>query len=124
MGISRSPQTNWVFDAERGGDTVGARLPGLSLAQSSAEWNVEGPSRLGYGEWTFVFQNEHANPQEARAQIKLPPGACVSRLTLWVNGEPQEAALRHPTGQGSLQAGSNRGAAIRCSSPKWARIPS
>lgn len=32
-------------------------------------------------------------PQEARAQVLLPPGGVVSRLTLWVNGEEREAAF-------------------------------
>ncbi|MGC6427491.1 MAG: hypothetical protein ACON5H_10925, partial [Akkermansiaceae bacterium] len=31
--------------------------------------------------------------QEARMQVLLPKNAVVSRLTLWVNGEPQEAAF-------------------------------
>ena len=97
VGVGRATRTDWVWDGERGGDTVGARLPGLSVATSRMEWHAEPEARLGYGEWTLEFANDHANPQEARAQIKLPPGACVSRLTLWVNGEPEEAAFAAPS---------------------------
>lgn len=93
LGVGRAAQTDWVWDNERGGEAVGARLPGLSAAASRMEWHAEPDARLAYGEWTLEFANEHANAQEARAQIQLPPGACVSRLTLWVNGEPQEAAF-------------------------------
>jgi hypothetical protein len=44
-------------------------------------------------QWTLVFLNESFVQREARAEIQLPPGAVVSRLTLWVNGEPREAAF-------------------------------
>ncbi|MGH9938285.1 MAG: VIT domain-containing protein, partial [Blastocatellia bacterium] len=39
--------------------------------------------------------------QEARAQLALPPGGVVSRLTLWVNGEEREAAFAE---RGKVQA--------------------
>ncbi len=96
MGTGRADRaraTQWVWDGERGGDAVGARLPGLALASSHLEWHVEGGPRLAYGEWTMEFTNAHANDQEARGQVLLPPGACVSRLTLWINDQPEEAAF-------------------------------
>jgi Vault protein inter-alpha-trypsin domain len=43
--------------------------------------------------WTMVFGNNTANLQEAQAKISLPPNSAVSRVTLWVNGKPQEAAF-------------------------------
>ena len=48
---------------------------------------------VGYLQWTLIFQNESPVQREARAEVQLPPGAVVSRLTLWVNGEPREAAF-------------------------------
>jgi hypothetical protein len=39
------------------------------------------------------FKNVSRMAREARAQISLPPGGVVSRLTLWVNGEEREAAF-------------------------------
>jgi hypothetical protein len=71
------------------------------MSTSRLDWQVEAEAHLGYGEWTIEFANAHANEQEARAQIKLPPGGCVSRLTLWVNGEPEEAAF---AGQAQVKA--------------------
>jgi len=41
----------------------------------------------------MVFKNSSSQAKEARCQVKLPAGGRVSRLTLWVNGEPREAAF-------------------------------
>lgn len=84
---------NWVWDQERAGEKVGARLKGLQLEQSRQDWKTEPAARLAFGEWTLVFKNEHREAHEARCQIKLPTGGVVSRLTLWVDGQPQEAAF-------------------------------
>ena len=81
------------WDEARAGDAVGARLRGLSLASSRMDWHLDAPSRLAYGEWTLSFANSRVTAQEARCQILLPAGGFVSRLTLWVNGEPREAAF-------------------------------
>ena len=81
------------WDDGRGGSEVGARLRGLSMQSSRMDWHVDADSALAHGEWTLEFHNQHRNAQEARCQMLLPPGACVSRLTLWINGEPREAAF-------------------------------
>lgn len=81
------------FDEHIGGDDVAVRLKSLSLAESRFDGHVDGVSRLGYGEWTMVFKNDSNNMQEARCQVRLPRDGRVSRLTLWVNGEPREAAF-------------------------------
>jgi hypothetical protein len=91
--IEDSSMDAFAWDGERGGDEVGARIRGLSLATSRLDWHVDAPSALAHGEWTLEFHNEHANAQEARCQMLLPPGGCVSRLTLWIEGEPREAAF-------------------------------
>ncbi len=50
----------------------------------------------------FEFRNQHEwSQREARAQVLLPPGGVVSRVTLWVNGEPREAAF---AGRGEVRA--------------------
>jgi len=87
---------NWddfVFDADQGGVAVGGRLQGLSLTGSRFDGSLDPDASLAYLEWTMVFQNESQRQREARAQILLPPGAVVSRLTLWVDGEEREAAF-------------------------------
>jgi hypothetical protein len=81
------------FDADTGGDKVALRLKGLSLADSRFDGHLDSTSQLGYGEWTMVFSNSSPQQKEARCQVRLPQGGRVSRLTLWVNGEPQEAAF-------------------------------
>ncbi|MGE3466136.1 MAG: VIT domain-containing protein [Pyrinomonadaceae bacterium] len=67
--------------------------PGLSLSASQIDGSVDPDAALGYLEWTLVFKNESFGQQEAVSQIQLPPGAVVSRLTLWINGEEREAAF-------------------------------
>ncbi len=82
------------FDGALGGDAVAGQVKGLSLQQSRMDGLCHAAEGWGYLEWTMEFRNDHPQRQrEARAQVQLPPGAVVSRLTLWVNGEPREAAF-------------------------------
>ncbi|MBB5350447.1 hypothetical protein HNR46_000671 [Haloferula luteola] len=89
----RGERVEWQFDDHLGGDDVAVRLKGLELGESRIDAHLDGVSRIGYGEWTMVFENATLRPQEARCQVRLPRGGRVSRLTLWVNGEPREAAF-------------------------------
>lgn len=82
-----------VWDENPGGDGVSARIRGLDLATSRLDGHLDSASRLGYWEWTMEFSNTSFQEQEARMQLLLPPGGVVSRLSLWVNGEAQEAAF-------------------------------
>jgi len=81
------------FDPDLGGQVVAGRRKGLSLVSSRLDATVAPGEASGYLEWTMVFRNDHWREREARAQILLPPGGVVSRLTLWVNSEPREAAF-------------------------------
>lgn len=83
---------NFFLDDDRGGTRVAGRIPGLSLGEGRLDWHCEEASGLTWGEWTLTFENSNDTPQEARCRIALPPEGFVSRVTLWVNGEPQEAA--------------------------------
>ena len=87
------PMADMEFDDHVGGDDVAVRLKSLDLAESRFDGHVNADSELAYGEWTMVFKNGSARPQEARCQVRLPRDGRVSRLTLWVNGEPREAAF-------------------------------
>ena len=87
------PMAEFEFDDHLGGDDVAVRLRDLDLAQSRMDGHVDVASGLGYGEWTMVFRNRSSEVKEARCQVRLPRGGHVSRLTLWVNGEPREAAF-------------------------------
>lgn len=80
-------------DFDQGGKDVGGRLRGLALTSSRLDGSAAADAALGYLEWTMVLSNASDTPREARAQIALPPGAVVSRVTLWINGEEREAAF-------------------------------
>jgi hypothetical protein len=55
--------------------------------------SIDTNAALGYMEWTMEFHNKSTSQQEGRAQVVLPPGAVVSRATLWIDGEEREAAF-------------------------------
>ena len=82
---------NW--DSDQAGDAVAGRVKGLSLVNSRQDGSIDADAAMGYVEWTLEFRNVSALQREARAQIALPPGAVVSRLTLWIDGEEREAAF-------------------------------
>ena len=81
------------FDFDRGADVVGQRVNGVALASSKMDGSIDAKAAVGYLEWTMVFKNSSARPEEGRAELLLPPGAVVSRATLWINGEEREAAF-------------------------------
>ncbi len=74
-------------------DTTPHKVIGLSLAESKMSGHVDANSLTSVMYWTMVFGNQSAQNQEAQAKIALPSGATVSRVTLWINGIPQEAAF-------------------------------
>jgi hypothetical protein len=83
-------EAEWDFD--QAADRVASRVRGLSLAQSRLDGRIEAAAGVTYVEWIMIFRNDSAMQREARAQILLPPGGSISRLTLWINGEEREAA--------------------------------
>ena len=84
---------DFQFDEEQGGAQVGGRLRGLGLASSRIDGSISADDALAYVEWTMDFDNSSSQQREARLTLALPPGAVASRATLWVNGEPREAAV-------------------------------
>jgi hypothetical protein len=83
----------FTWDEGLGGEAVAGRVKGLSLNSSRLDAVTEPNAAVAYCEWTLEFKNVSSMQREARAQIALPPGAVVSRLTLWVDGEEREAAF-------------------------------
>ncbi len=86
-------EEEFTWDDDQGGDAVAGRVRGLSLVTSRQDGVVYPEAALAYLEWTLEFKNDSRLQREARAQITLPPGAVVSRLTLWIDGEEREAAF-------------------------------
>ena len=93
LGRGRNPFNEVEFDSHLGGDQVAIRVKDLDMAESRFDGHIDARSQLGYGEWTMVFKNTGLQAKEARCQVLMPRGGRVSRLTLWVNGEPREAAF-------------------------------
>lgn len=89
------------WDGDQGGETVGRRVEGLALATSRIDGSVAPADNLGYFEWTMEVKNQAELVHEARLTLALPEGAVASRATLWVNGEPREAAV---AGRGAARA--------------------
>ena len=92
-GAGRLLFDEFDFDPDLGGEAVAGRRKGLSLSSSRIDAKLHPDAAVAYIEWTMVFKNDHRQQREARAQVLLPPGAVVSRATLWVSGEPREAAF-------------------------------
>jgi hypothetical protein len=70
---------------------VGEAQPGLTLLRSAINAYVHPETLTATTNWTFVFNNTTFYEQEARAEIAVPPGAVLSDLTLWAQGEPKSA---------------------------------
>lgn len=85
---------DWTeLDPENRDGSVGFQDSQLLLGGSRLDGIVDPNAGVGYVEWTLTFDNKSPRAREARAQIALPPGGVVSRLTLWVNGQEREAAF-------------------------------
>lgn len=86
-------QDSVEFDRDHGSENVGHKLNGLSLSSSRFDASADADGGVAYMQWTLSFDNDSDVQREARAEVQLPPGGVVSRLTLWVNGEEREAAF-------------------------------
>jgi len=101
-GVGRQVLSDFEWDRSLGGETVAGQVSGLSLRSSRLDGQVSVPDGWEYVEWTLEFQNDNDSRQrEARAEIQLPPGGVVSRVTLWVHDEEREAAF---AGRGETRA--------------------
>ena len=86
-------EDEFTWDNALGGDAVAGRVKGLSLMSSRMDAAVESDASIVYCEWTMEFKNISSQQREARAQVALPPGGVVSKVSLWINGEEREAAF-------------------------------
>jgi hypothetical protein len=89
---SRGEDARW--DVNQGGDEVGVTAwRGLNLQSSRFDGSIDARAAVAYVEWTFEVKNDAPIPREARAELALPPGGVVSRVTLWIDGVEREAAF-------------------------------
>ena len=81
--VGRStPQYLYDFEKDQSKTRIGGKLKGLSLSDSKLEGTIDSDGGLAYLEWALTFQNNSRQPKEARAEIQLPPGGVVTRVTL------------------------------------------
>ncbi len=83
----------WARDFQRGSQEVGAKVAGLSLAESKMTGLIDANAAVSYLEWDMAFKNDTDSEKEVRLQIALPPHAVASRAALWVRGRPRDAAF-------------------------------
>ncbi|HEY9730603.1 MAG TPA: hypothetical protein V6C89_01740 [Drouetiella sp.] len=76
---------------------AGGKIPGLSLSKSQITGRLDATTLSGAIDWAMTLHNSSGSEQEARAVIGLPVDSVVSRVTLWIDGEPREAAFAAPT---------------------------
>jgi hypothetical protein len=93
LGSRQRLVEDFEFDSDVGGLAVNSISRDVTLAASRMDAVVDPISLTFYTEWTLIFTNSGIANREARAEIALPPGGVVSRLTLWINGEEREAAF-------------------------------
>src|SRR5262249_13665182 len=74
-------------------NVIGAKVKNLSLTRSSMTGVVHPATLASSIDWTLVLKNDSSEAQEARAEIKVPQGGVITGLTLWQNGEPQQASF-------------------------------
>jgi hypothetical protein len=86
-------EEQFTWDNDQAGDAVAGRVKGLSLVHSRQDAVLDPDAALAYVEWTLEFKNDSALQRESRAELVLPPGGVVSRLTLWIDGQEREAAF-------------------------------
>ncbi|MEW5979357.1 MAG: VIT domain-containing protein [Acidobacteriota bacterium] len=89
--LRRSPRA--VSDPDLGGTRVGPMVEGLWLRTSRMETTIDREAMLANIEWTLVMRNESWRTGEGRAQIGLPPGGVISRVSLWVNGKERKGIV-------------------------------
>ncbi|WP_028104753.1 VIT domain-containing protein [Pseudoduganella violaceinigra] len=82
-----------TFDSDQRSAGVGQRVGDVALVSSRMDGSIDAKAALGYMEWTMEFHNKSPSQQEGRAEVVLPPGAVVSRATLWIDGEEREASF-------------------------------
>jgi hypothetical protein len=72
---------------------LSGQFPGLTLAKSQLTGFIDAATLSSSIDWTMTLHNSEFSPLQAVGEIGLPEGAAVTRVTLWVNGEPREAAF-------------------------------
>jgi hypothetical protein len=92
-GKSFAKEVPPASDQNLGTQVIGSKAPGLAASSSNIDGSFDSRSATASLNWTMTLVNKSQIAQEARALLTLPPGAVVSRVTFWINGQPHEAAF-------------------------------
>lgn len=87
------PSDEFDYEDDQGGTRIGGKLKGLSLSSSKLEGTIDSDGGVGYLLWILTFQNSSESAKEVRAEIQLPPGGVVTRVTLWNGNREVEATF-------------------------------
>ena len=98
---NKSEDLSGYSDAYLRTHVVGAPVAGLSLVRSSMTGNVHPETLSSTINWTFVFKNSTTKPLEARAEIGVPPGAAISGMSLWSDGNERKGIFAESGGANS-----------------------
>jgi len=87
------PQQVFDYTNDQRGTRIGGKLKGLWLSNSKLEGTIDSDGGVGYLDWTLTFQNDSKRTKEVRAEIQLPPGGVVTRVTQWDEDREIEAVF-------------------------------
>lgn len=87
------PSDEFDYEDDQGGTRIGGKLKGLSLSISKLDGTIDSDGGVGYLQWILTFQNSSESAKEVRAEIQLPPGGVVTRVTLWNGNREVEATF-------------------------------
>ncbi|MFN8550730.1 MAG: hypothetical protein U0103_04515 [Candidatus Obscuribacterales bacterium] len=91
---------------------VGDKINGLGLVRSEMSAAVQPSTLTTSVDWTFVFGNESNYTDQARTEISVPPGAVVTVMTEWVNGQQIHGTFTAGKNQQDTSWGSATSAAV------------
>ncbi len=94
-----------VSDESLARQLLGEPINGLSLTRSSMTGKINPETLATTLDWTFVFKNDTAKAQSARAVVALPPRATATKCTLWSDGKPDDAIFYGASAHTAAQTG-------------------
>ncbi|MDX2107167.1 MAG: VIT domain-containing protein [Candidatus Melainabacteria bacterium] len=92
-GLNGNADDEFDIDTDIAGSKVSGFARGLSTSDSAITGKIDPKAQIASLDWRCTLENATYVPREARAQIKLPPGACVSGATIWLDGKKKEAQI-------------------------------
>lgn len=93
-GLNANADDEFDIDTDIAGQTVSGVARGLSTSNSTISGKVDADKGIASLDWTCSFDNSTYVPREARAKLHLPPGACVTAATIWLDDKKRVATIQ------------------------------